>query len=285
MAKVYDALRRAEEERRRRAGDEVSPVAPLNIDPPPAAAKLKSARPSFWQRLFKRGKARRLEAGGAAEINKRRITIIQPDSYVAEQFRGLRGRIDAIGAERPITTVVVTSAFPGEGKTTASVNLAAVTGLSLGHRVLLIDCDLRKPKVHTTLGLRPQAGLAEVLRNEVAIEDALMKVEGANFEVLPVRGRPSNPSELLGSPEMKKLVEEVSQRYDRVILDSPAALGLPDAKAISNLCDGVVLVVRADFTSQQDVESMLEMLDRDRILGLLLNGASVDQARYGYAAS
>lgn len=285
MAKVYDALRRAEEERRRRAGDEVSPVAPLNIDPPPAAAKPKSARSSVWQRLFKRRKARRLEAGGAAEINKRRITIIQPDSYVAEQFRGLRGRIDAIGAERPITTVVVTSAFPGEGKTTASVNLAAVTGLSLGHRVLLIDCDLRKPKVHTALGLRPQAGLAEVLRNEVAIEDALMKVEGANFEVLPVRGRPSNPSELLGSSEMKKLVEEVSQRYDRVILDSPAALGLPDAKAISNLCDGVVLVVRADFTSQQDVESMLEMLDRDRILGLLLNGASVDQARYGYAAS
>jgi capsular exopolysaccharide synthesis family protein len=160
-----------------------------------------------------------------------------------------------------------------------------VTALSLGRRVLLIDCDLRKPKVHTSLGLRPQAGLAEVLRDEVTLDDALMKVEGANFEVLPVRGRPSNPSELLGSPEMKKLVEEVSQRYDRVILDSPAALGLPDAKAISNLCDGAVLVVRADFTSQQDVESVLEMLDRDRILGLLLNGATVDQARYGYATS
>ena len=285
MAKVYDALRRAEEERRRRAGDEASPVAPLNIDPPPAAAKPKSARPSLWKRLFRRGKARRLEAGGAAEINKRRISIIQPDSYVAEQFRGLRGRIEAIGTERPIKTIVVSSAFAGEGKTTTAVNLAAVTGLSLGHRVLLIDCDLRRPKVHASLGLRPQVGLAEVLRNEATVDDALMKVEGANFDVLPVRGRPSNPSELLGSNEMKKLIDEVSQRYDRVILDSPAALGLPDAKAISNLCDGVVLVVRADFTSQQDVESMLEMLDRDRILGLMLNGASVDQARYGYAAS
>jgi capsular exopolysaccharide synthesis family protein len=285
MAKVYDALRRAEEERRKRAGDDVSPVAPLNVDPPPAAAKSRSTRPPFWRRLFTRGKARSLEAGGAAEINKRRIAIIQPDSYVAEQFRGLRGRIEAIGTERPITTIVVSSAFPGEGKTTASVNLAAVTALSLGQRVLLIDCDLRKPKVHTALGLRPKAGLAEVLRNEVTVDDALMKVEGANFEVLPVRGRPSNPSELLGSTEMKALIEEVSRRYDRVILDSPAALGLPDAKAISNLCDGVVLVVRADFTSQQDVESMLEMLDRDRILGFLLNGTSVDQARYGYAAN
>ena len=285
MAKVYDALRRAEEERRRRAGDETSPVAPLNIDPPPAAAKIKSARPGFWQRLFKRRAARRREAGGAAEINKRRIAIIQPDSYVAEQFRGLRGRIDAIAVERPVTTIVISSAFPGEGKTTAAINLAAVTALSLGRRVLLVDCDLRKPKVHTALGLRPQAGLAEVLRGEATIDDAVLKVEGADFEVLPVRGRPSNPSELLGSPEMKKLIGEVSQRYDRVILDSPAALGLPDAKAISAVCDGVVLVVRADFTSQQDVESMLEMLDRDRILGILLNGASVDQARYGYATS
>jgi protein-tyrosine kinase len=285
MAKVYDALRRAEEERRRRAGDESSPVAPLNIEPPPAAAKPQLTRLSFWRRLLKRRAARRLEAGGGAEINKRRIAIIQPDSYVAEQFRGLRGRIDAIGAERPVKTVVISSAFPGEGKTTASINLSAVTALSLGRRVLLIDCDLRKPKVHTSLGLRPKTGLAEVLRNEASVDDAVMKVEGANFEVLPVRSRPSNPSELLGSPEMRRLIDELSQRYDRVILDSPAALGLPDAKAISDISDGVVLVVRADFTSQQDVESMLEMLDRDRILGVLLNGASVDQARYGYATS
>jgi protein-tyrosine kinase len=290
MAKVYDALRRAEEERRKRAGDDTARVAPFNIEPPPAAAAAATpvttgARPSFWRRLFKRRAARRLESTGANEINKRRISIIQPDSYVAEQFRGLRGRLEAIAAERPLTTIVISSAFPGEGKTTASVNLAAVTALSLGQRVLLIDCDLRKPKVHTALGLRPQAGLAEVLRGEATLDDAVMKVEGANFEVLPVRGRPSNPSELLGSPEMQQLIDEVGQRYDRVILDSPAALGLPDAKAISELSDGVVLVVRADFTSQQDVESMLEILGRNQILGTLLNGASVDQARYGYATS
>jgi capsular exopolysaccharide synthesis family protein len=285
MAKVYDALRRAEEERRRRAGDEIAPSAPLNVEPPPSAPKSKAARPSLWQRIFKRRAAARLEAGGAAEINKRRIAIIQPDSYVAEQFRGLRGRIDALGAERPIKTMVISSAFPGEGKTTASINLSAVTALSLGRRVLLIDCDLRKPKVHQALGLRPQTGLAEVLRGEATIDDAVLKVDGANFDVLPVRSRPSNPSELLGSVEMRQLIEEAAGRYDRVILDSPAALGLPDAKAISELSDGVVLVVRADFTSEQDVESVLEMLGRERILGMLLNGASVDQARYGYATS
>jgi len=291
MAKVYDALRRAEEERKRRAGDEFSPAAPLGVEPAaplgvePAAPERRTGRPSLWQRMLARRRRRRADSGGGAEINKRRIAIIQPDSYVAEQFRGLRGRIDAIAAERPIKTIVVTSAFPGEGKTTASVNLAAVTALSLGRRVLLIDCDLRKPKVHTSLGLRPASGLAEVLRGEATVDDAVMKVEGANFETLLVRSRPSNPSELLGSQEMRQLIEEVSERYDRIILDSPAALGLPDAKAISEISDGVVLVVRADFTSEQDVEALLEILDRRRILGLLLNGAKVDQARYGYATT
>jgi capsular exopolysaccharide synthesis family protein len=282
MAKVYDALRRAEEERKRRAGDDLSPVTPLDVEP--AAPERRKARLPLWRRLFLR-RRRRVVPGGAADLNKRRIAIIQPDSYVAEQFRALRGRIDALAAERPIKTIVVTSALPGEGKTTASVNLAAVTALSLGRRVLLIDCDLRKPKVHPALGLQPQSGLAEVLRSEAVLDEAIMKVEGASFEVLPVRSRPSNPSELLGSPEMRKLIGEVSERYDRVILDSPATLGLPDAKAISEFCDGIVVVVQADLTSDRDVQSLLEILDRQRILGLLLNGAKVDQARYGYAAT
>jgi capsular exopolysaccharide synthesis family protein len=279
MAKVYDALRRAEEERKRRAGDDISPVTPLEMEPASSAGRRK--RPPFWKRMLAR--RRRADPGGAAEVNKRRIAIIQPDSYVAEQFRALRGRIDAIASERTIKTIVVTSAFPNEGKTTASVNLSAVTALSLGRRVLLIDCDLRKPKVHGALGLQPQKGLAEVLRDEATIDEAVMKVEGANFEVLPVRSRPSNPSELLGSKEMRKLIDDVSERYDRVILDSPAALGLPDAKAISELSDGVVLVVRADSTTQQDIESLLDIVDHQRVLGLLLNGAKVDQARYGYS--
>ena len=282
MAKVYDALKRAEEERKRRAGDDGSPVVPLDVSPAPAP---KSQRPSVWKRLFTRRSRQRAEPGGGAEVNKRRIALIQPDSYVAEQFRALRGRIDAIAAERRIRTVVVTSAFPGEGKTTASVNLAAVTSLSVGCRVLLVDCDLRKPKVHGSLGLRPRSGLAEVLQGEATFEDAVMRVDGAAFDVLPVRSRPTNPSELLGSSEMRKLIDEVSEKYDRVILDSPAALGLPDVKAISEISDGIVIVVRADFTSQQEVENLLEILGRDRVLGLVLNGASIDQARYGYAST
>jgi capsular exopolysaccharide synthesis family protein len=281
MAKVYDALRRAEEERKRRSGaPDTAPSTPLDFEPArPQARPPAAARPSLWKRL--------LASTGSHEptgdFNKRRISLLQPDSYVAEQFRSLRGRIDALSAQRPIRTLAVTSPLSGEGKTTAAINLAIVTSLSLGRRVLLIDCDLRKPKVHQALGLRPEAGLAEVLCDEASLDSAILKVEGMNLEVLAVRGKPPNPSELLSSPRMRELVEEVARRYDRVILDTPAALGVPDAKAVAELCDGLILVVRADVTPHSEIEAALEILDRRRLLGLVLNGAQVEQGRYGYA--
>lgn len=279
MAKVYDALRRAEEERKRRADSSGAAPPATRLDwEPESVAPAPPRRASFLKRLFSR---HRSEAGG--DLNKRRISMLQPDSYVAEQFRALRGRIDAIASQRPLRTIAVTSALPGEGKTTAAINLAAVTALSLERSVLLIDCDLRRPKVHQSLGVQPDAGLAEVLTGEVPFEDAIVKVDGANLELLGVRGRPMNPSELLSSARMRELIEEASQRYDRIILDTPAALGLPDAKAVADLCDGMVMVVRADSTPQEDVQTVLEILDRRRVLGLLLNGAVVDQGRYGYS--
>ena len=281
MAKVYDAMRRADEERKRRSGaPTTSPAAPLELEPARPQMRVKQTGPSLWKRLL-------ASAGGGNEpvgdFNKRRISLLQPDSYVAEQFRSLRGRIDAIAAQRPIRTLAVTSPLSGEGKTTAAINLAIVTSMSLGRRVLLIDCDLRKPKIHQVLGLRPEAGLAEVLSDEVSLDSAILKVEGMNLEVLAVRGKPANPSELLSSPRMRELIEEVARRYDRVIIDTPAALGVPDAKAVAELCDGLILVVRADVTPHEEIESALEILDRRRLLGLVLNGAQVDQGRYGYA--
>ena len=281
MAKVYDALRRAEEDRKRLRGDKSNRPAPLGVEPVGPAAEHIDRKP-VWKRGGEALTPRR-DPDGSVEINKRRIALLQPESYIAEQFRALRGRIDAIASQRAITTISITSAFPGEGKTTCAINLAIVTGMSLGRRVLLIDCDLRRPKVHPALGLKPETGLAEVLTGASSIDDAILSAEGVALDVLPVCGRPANPSELLGSPEMRRLVEEVSGRYDRVIIDTPAALGLPDAKAVSDLCDGMVMVVRADVTAQSDLEAVLEILDRQRILGLLINGVDIDQGRYGYA--
>jgi capsular exopolysaccharide synthesis family protein len=233
--------------------------------------------------LFRRLWPQRIHEELAGDFNKRRISQLHPDSYVAEQFRALRGRIDAMATHsRPLRTIAVTSAMPGEGKTTASINLALVTALSVGRRVLVIDCDLRRPRVHSALGLHPKAGLAEVLTGEAKLEDAIVRVEGTDLYALGVRDRPVNPSELLGSPGMHDLITAAGQSYERVILDTPAALGLPDAKAVADQCDGLVMVVRADRTRQEDVQAVLEILGRERVLGVVLNGTVADQARYGY---
>ena len=279
MAKVYEALRRAEEERKRKASGVSSHVGAVEWDPSPQSAP--RVNRSFLKRLLSK-QPMRLDT--ASELNKRRISLLQPDSFVAEQFRTLRTRIDSAAAERPIKTIAVTSANAGDGKSTAALNLALVTAMSVGRQVLLIDCDMRRPRVHRSLGLEPRAGLAEILVEESTLDEAVMKVEGLNLDVLCVRTQPRNPSELLASEQMRSLVEEAGRRYDRVILDTPATLGLPDSKTVSELCDGIVMVVRAGRTPREDIVVALEILERDRVLGLVMNGASQGAERYSYYA-
>jgi capsular exopolysaccharide synthesis family protein len=280
MPKHFEALQRAEQERRRKATGVDTPVqSPVSFGGAsmPAASR---KRPGLLARLFERRSNADSEA--PSDANKRRIALLQPDSYVAEQYRSLRGRIDSIASQRELSTIAVTSANSGEGKSTCAVNLATVTSMSVGRSVLLIDCDLRRPKVHLTLGLQPQVGLAEILLNQASLDEAILKLDGVNLDVLPVRSVPSNPSELLASPEMRKLIDEVSSRYDRVILDTPACLGLPDAKSISEVCDGLVMVVRAGVTSQEEVRAALDVLDRSRVVGMVLNGSEATREQYGY---
>ncbi len=280
MPNHYEALQRAEQERRRKATgvDSTTPVAVAFEGP--VASRASARRPGLISRLFRLDKTPDVE--GASEINKRRIALLQPDSYVAEQYRSLRGRIDSIASQRPLKTLAVTSANSGEGKSTCAINLASVMAMSVGRNVLLIDCDLRRPKVHWTLGLQPHLGLAEVLLNQATVEDAIQKLDGVNLDVLPVRKIPENPSELLASEDMRKLVEGIADRYDRIILDTPACLGMPDAKTVSEICDGLVMVVRAGVTPQEDIQAALDILDRRRIVGMVLNGSESTREQYGY---
>lgn len=281
MGKVYEALQRAEAERGRR-GAAVVP----GVSSQPAAAAARRTRSDRGRLAGLWGRVQEAFRPGAVEdantFNKRRIALLQPDSFVAEQFRSLRARLDALAAERPVRTIGVTSSMPEEGKTTTAVNLAIVSSMSLGRRVLLVDCDMRRPKVHTALGLRPECGLAEILAGEGTLERAVMKVEGTNLEVLPVRSTPSNPSELLASDRMRALVQELAGSYDQVIFDTPPTLAIPDAKIMSELVDGLVFVVRANATPREDVASALDVLDRRRVLGLVLNDVAAEPERYGY---
>lgn len=285
MGKVYDALRRAEAQRSQGGTARASVPAPAASPPSEGSRSARASGPGLFEhigQLFQREALPAAASEDASAINKRRITLLHPDSFVAEQFRSLRARLDALATERPLRTVAVTSAVTGEGKTTAAINLALVSAMGVGRRVLLMDCDLRRPRIHTALGLRPEVGLAEVLTDQATLDRAIERADGTALEVLPVRGTPSNPSELLASERMRSLLEELSQRYDTVILDTPPTLALPDAKTLSEITDGLLLVVRADVTPQEDVEAALDVLDRRRVLGLVLNGAETDEQRYGY---
>lgn len=281
MGKVYDALKRAEQQRHQRVHDMASAPPPFAAEP---TADPGARVPRLRGRGLLSGLVRSRRAAPAPEtagaLNKRRITLLQPESFVAEQFRTLRARLDSLASTRPIRTLAVTSALPGDGKSLAAIGLAVVYSMQPGRRVLLVDCDLRQPAIAASLGLRVDAGLAEVLADGADLEDALVRVEGSELDVLPVRAIPANPSELLSSEGMRKLLETLTGRYDRVILDLPPTLGLPDAKTVSELCDGVVFVVRADVTPEPEIASALDVIDRRRVLGLVMNGAAPISSRY-----
>ncbi|MCH7867624.1 MAG: CpsD/CapB family tyrosine-protein kinase [Myxococcales bacterium] len=277
----YEALQKAERDKRHKvAGERAAPVNALSWDATPQTAP--PAEKTGLLRRLRRRKESVPSVPDANEVNKRRIAILRPESYVSEQFRMLRGRIESLAAQRPIRSVAMTSANPGEGKSTAAINLAVVESLGLNQRVLIVDCDMRRPTVHRSLGLSADAGIGEVLLGRATLDQAIVRAEGTNLDALVVRSQPDNPSELLASVRMKSLLEEMASSYDRIILDTPATLGLPDSKIVSDLCDGVVVVVRADVTPREEVGAVLDILDRRRILGMVLNGADISRESYGY---
>jgi len=295
MGKVYDALQRAEQQRAQRRGDAgQAPGVPSELGAPSlpaserrleemaASAPLpKEKGKPFWAR-WSRGR-RAEQEDSTNELNRRRVALLQPDSFVAEQFRTLRARIDSLASSQPVHTIAVTSALPGDGKTMAAISLAVVSAMNVGQKVLLVDCDLRHPHVGKSLGLQIDAGLVEVLKDGVEVGKAITRIEGTDLDVLPVRNVAANPSELLASTAMVQLMEELAGSFDRVILDLPPTLGLPDAKIITGICDGILFVVRAGETPSEEVNAALEVLDRRRILGLVLNGTTAGAApRYGY---
>ena len=163
-----------------------------------------------------------------------------------------------------------------------SINLALVMGMSVGKRVLLVDCDLRTPRVHSTLEVPVEAGLSEVLRGEVPLDKALYRISEENLTILPAGTVPTNPAELLATPRMRETVEHLRENFDHVILDTPPALQVADAEIICNLVDGIIFVVRAGATPREQVMRALENFDRERIVGMVLNSAEdLDSGDYG----
>lgn len=205
----------------------------------------------------------------------------QPRSPVSEAFRLLRTNLEFAGVDRPIKRLLLTSAGPNEGKTTIAVNLAAIIGQG-GRQVMLLDADLRRPRVHRFLDLPNRVGLSDLFRASIGLDGAIRKLDSLeNVSVITSGSLPPNPAELLASARMEQILQEVGRQVDMVILDCPPAI-VADVQVLSAKVDGVVIVIHPGHTQADAALAMLDQLKRANapIVGVVLNRIPRDRADY-----
>ena len=201
-------------------------------------------------------------------------SVFCPDSLApsaAERFRTLRSRLYQLAAAQPLRRLLVTSSLPAEGKTFIAAKLAQSFVRQPNRRVLLIDADLRAARLHLSLGAPTTPGLTEYLRGEADESRVIQVGPEGNLCLIAGGGRVSNPSEILHSERMRRLLDNVSQNFDWVILDSPPALAVYDASILADMCDGVLFVVRAGATDSTIAERAVSEFRQKNLLGVVLN--------------
>jgi len=203
----------------------------------------------------------------------------------AEAIRGVRTNVLFSSAEEGVRVIVVTSAGPGEGKSMFSSNLS-VSLAQAGQRVLHVDADMRRPRVHAIFDIAQEPGLSNLLVGDCKPSEAIRKTPVQNLCVLPAGMIPPNPAELLGSKRCEDFLATLSQNFDWVILDSPPVLAVADASILANTATGVVFVVGADQTSRQAARAALEQLEavQAHVIGAVLNRVDLEKNPYYYSA-
>lgn len=205
-----------------------------------------------------------------------------PKSMVAEAYRTLRTNIQYSSFDKEIRTITITSAEPSEGKSTVSGNLA-LSFAQNDKKVILLDCDLRKPSVHKNFRISNIKGLSEVLLGKVDINEAIQK-RNDNLDVLTSGKIPPNPSEMLSSMAMTNLIEGLKENYDVIILDTAPLKAVTDAQILSTKVDGTILVTRAERTKREAVieaKSLLEKVGAN-IIGTVLHAVENNKNKYYY---
>lgn len=206
----------------------------------------------------------------------------KPKSIAAEAYRTLRTNIQYSSFDKEIRSIVVTSAEMAEGKSTVAGNIAI--SFSQGEKkVILIDCDLRKPSVHKNFKVSNLVGLSEVLLGKVPLQKAVKK-RGENFHFLTSGKIPPNPSEMLASSAMTTLIEKLKEEYDILVLDTAPLKAVTDAQILSTKVDGTILVVRAARTKRDVVIDAKNLLDKvgANIIGTVLQAIENTRGKYYY---
>ncbi len=211
------------------------------------------------------------------------VSIEQPASPLAEAYRTLRTSVQFVSLGRSIRTVQVTSPRSQDGKSTTATNLAVALARA-GQRVILIDCDLRRPRVHEFFGLPNAVGFTSVLVGDVPLVNAIQAVPGLDrLRVLASGPKPPDPSELLSSRRAHELIKAISEAGDLVIIDTPPVLPVADALVVSDVVDACILVVTVGSTTRKEVQRSAELLQQVEapLIGVVMNGGAIERG-YGY---
>jgi capsular exopolysaccharide synthesis family protein len=212
--------------------------------------------------------------------------VLDSSTIIGEQFRSLRTRLNLMQKQNGIKTILVASTVPQEGKSFTSCGLAGIMAQESGKRIVVIDADMRKPGSGRDFGLigeSTEIGTAQVLQGNKDFRASLLTSMNPEFWFLPSGLLPSNPSELLSSPTLERVLKSAAESFDWVIVDSPPILALSDATMIAPLCDAVLLVVRVNSTPVKLVNETINRIGRDKICGVVLNRQKqIHSSRYYY---
>jgi succinoglycan biosynthesis transport protein ExoP len=211
------------------------------------------------------------------------VTLHNPKSTASESYRGIRTSILFSSAETEPKVILISSAGPQEGKTITAANLA-ITMAQSENKVIMLDCDMRRPKVHKVFGISRDQGMSNILVGNKDMDGILIHTEIPNLDVIPCGPIPPNPSEMLGSTRMKKLLEMLRKDYSHIIIDSPPITAVTDAVVLAKSTDGVVLVIRANDTAREMIKNGLNQMQAvgANVLGAVLNGVDMGRDSYYY---
>jgi capsular exopolysaccharide synthesis family protein len=289
MSRIQEILKKAEREgsvHRTRALDTETPsvgqaladpptvlIQPVAAPPPPAATGAPPLAPVAAPRV-------REVIGG---LDHRLVAAVAPQSLAAEQYRSLRTRVThSENGRAAARVVIITSPSKGDGKSLTAANLALTMAQEFQQRVLLLDADLRRPSLHRLFGVAETPGLSDLLMGGATLDEALVSIRDHHLTLLPSGIIPMHPAELLGSTAMRRVIDTLRGRFDRILIDMPPVAPLADVAVASTLADGVLMIVRAGVTPKPAIEAALSNLDTAKVLGLVLNDAGASRTTDGY---
>ena len=215
-------------------------------------------------------------------INPKLVVLSHPDSADSENFKLLRGQILFTRDRTRPRSIMVTSTFPGEGKTFVAANLAATLALSIDESVLLIDCDLRRPRQHEMFGFPRKYGLNEYLVGDKELKDLIVRSQIEKLSILPAGKTPRNPTELLSSAAMRSFLEHLKERYKDhfIVVDSAPSQITAEARVLAKYVDGIILVIMAGRSPRKEIQRAVDSLGRDKIFGIVFNGHNQSRRSY-----